>query len=108
MEGGPIFSSGELKSLLARYDDCVSLSEVDSYARILDGKDQIIETLFMATSIGKRAEGHTLGASFDRLNMLAAAGISSCHESVRDTDVRDRVRLGLATMVRQVLSGATC
>ena len=31
VEGGPIFSSGELKSLLARYDDCVSLSEVDSY-----------------------------------------------------------------------------
>jgi adenine deaminase len=100
IEGGQLYPPHELIGLMERCDDCVSLSEVAPYMRILEGENRIIETIHAAVLHGKNVEGHTLGASFDRLNVLAAAGITSCHESIRERDVLNRIRLGFATMVR--------
>lgn len=100
IEGGDIFSLYDVFSLLSDHPECVSLSEVSPYLRITKNEDDILQRLLLARSMGKNAEGHTLGASYDRLNALAAAGITSCHESIRPDDIRNRVRLGLYTMVR--------
>ncbi len=100
IEGGDIFSLYDVWSLLADYNECVSLSEVSPYLRITKNEDDILERILLAREMGKNVEGHTLGASYDRLNALAAAGITSCHESIRPDDIKNRIRLGLYTMVR--------
>ncbi len=99
VEGGDIISLYDAISLL-EHPECVSLSEVSSYLRITKNEDDILQRILLARAMGKNVEGHTLGASYDRLNALAAAGITSCHESVRPDDIRNRIRLGLYTMVR--------
>ncbi|MBA4389993.1 MAG: hypothetical protein C0399_03550 [Syntrophus sp. (in: bacteria)] len=100
VEGGEMFSFYDVWRLFSRYRECVSMSELSPYMRILKNEDEILERVLMARSLGKNVEGHTLGASYDRLNVLVAAGITSCHESIRESDLRNRIRLGLATMVR--------
>ena len=49
----------------------------------------------------RRVEGHHAGASYGRLNALAAAGISSDHEAITGEEARQRLRLGMWTMLRQ-------
>lgn len=100
IEGGDIFSLYDVWSLLSDHPECVSLSEVSPYLRITKNEEDILERILLARSMGKNVEGHTLGASYDRLNALAAAGITSCHESIRPDDIKNRIRLGLYTMVR--------
>ena len=100
IEGGELFSIHDVWKLFSDYRDCVSISELSSYVRILDNEDSILEKMLIARSLSKNVEGHTLGASYDKLNTLVAAGITSCHESIRESDLRNRVRLGLYTMVR--------
>lgn len=100
VEGGEMFSIYDIWSLFSRYPECTSVSEVSSYLRIVRNEDEILERILLARSLGRNVEGHTLGASYDRLNVLAAAGITSCHESIRPADLKNRIRLGLYTMVR--------
>lgn len=100
IEGGELFSFHDIWKLFTNYRECVSISELSPYVRILDNEDSILEKILLARSLSKNVEGHTLGASYDKLNTLAAAGITSCHESIRESDLRNRVRLGLYTMVR--------
>ncbi len=100
VEGGEMFSLYDIWSLFSHYPECVSVSELSPYMRIMKNEDEILERMLLARSLGKNIEGHTLGASYDRLNALAAAGITSCHESIRPVDLKNRIRLGLYTMVR--------
>jgi adenine deaminase len=100
VEGGDLFSLYDLWRLFSEYKECVSVSEIAPYVRILRGEDRILEKILMAKSLGKNVEGHTLGASYDKLNALVAAGITSCHEAIHEADLRNRLRLGLYTMVR--------
>lgn len=100
VEGGEMFSFYDVWRLFSQYSACVAMSELSPYMRIFKNEDEILERILMARSLGKNVEGHTLGASYDKLNALAAAGITSCHESIRESDLRDRSRLGFYTMVR--------
>jgi adenine deaminase len=100
VEGGEMFSIYDIWDLFSRHPECASVSEVSSYLRIMRNEDEILERMLLARSLGKNVEGHTLGASYDRLNALVAAGITSCHESIRPADLKNRIRLGLYTMVR--------
>lgn len=100
IEGGEFFSVYDIWRLFSTYRECVSISELSPYIRILQNEDSILEKMLIARSLGKNIEGHTLGASYDRLNVLAAAGITSCHESIRERDLVNRIRLGLYTMIR--------
>ena len=100
VEGGEFFSLYDVSKLFSEHRECAAVSEVSSYMRILKNEDAILEKLLLARYFGKNIEGHTLGASYDRLNALAAAGITSCHESITGEDLRNRVRLGIAAMIR--------
>jgi adenine deaminase len=100
VEGGELFSIEDIRKLFSNYKECVAMSELSSYIRILKKEESMLEKILMAKSFGKNIEGHTLGASYDKLNALVAAGITSCHESITETDLRNRVRLGLYTMIR--------
>ncbi len=100
VEGGEMFTMYDVWKLFSRYSDCVAMSELSPYMRILNNEDNILERIVMARSLGKNVEGHTLGAPYDRLNALVAAGVTSCHESIRGIDLANRVKLGLYTMIR--------
>ena len=50
---------------------------------------------------GKLLEGHSAGASFDKLSAYAACGITSCHEPIKAEEVIERLRMGFHVMVRE-------
>ncbi|HYU18768.1 MAG TPA: adenine deaminase C-terminal domain-containing protein [Chloroflexota bacterium] len=60
-----------------------------------------LELVAATVAAERRAEGHSAGARGSRLIAYAAAGISSCHEPVTADEARERLRLGLYTMVRE-------
>src|SRR3954454_14908538 len=53
-----------------------------------------------AKAARKRVEGHNAGASYKRLNELSANGISADHEAITAEETRQRLRLGMWTMIR--------
>lgn len=78
----------------------IGIAELTSYTRILKKDRNLLLRILSARNAGKTVEGHTSGASYDKLNALTAAGLTSCHESVSPKDVLNRLRLGLYTMIR--------
>ncbi len=100
VEGGELITDDDLAAGLTR-PDVVSLSEVTSFLRVVEGEPTLNRRMAMARAAGKLIEGHTTGASEDKLNVLAAAGVTSCHESLTAEDVLRRLRLGYAVMLRQ-------
>ncbi len=46
------------------------------------------------------SDGHTAGCSYEKLNAIAASGISACHEAITAQETLDRLRLGLWTNLR--------
>lgn len=97
----PAVSVAEMLEIL-EYPAILGLGEV-YWSRVVDGAlEEDLNTLVAkAHSLGKTVEGHGAGARDGRLNAFVAYGVSSCHESISSEDVRARLRLGLATMIRE-------
>lgn len=100
VEGGEIWTDRDIE-VASSHEWVVSLSEVSPYPRILKGEEGVLQRIRKAREMGLLAEGHTTGAGPDKLNRLALAGITSCHESLSSSDVMDRARLGYYVMLRQ-------
>lgn len=62
---------------------------------------RVRELARQALSLGKRVEGHSAGASANKLQAYSSLGISSCHEPITENEVLERIRLGLWVMIRQ-------
>ncbi|MBT8357198.1 MAG: amidohydrolase family protein [Deltaproteobacteria bacterium] len=88
-----------LKKLLSR-EDIIGLGE-SYWQSVIQNPDQSLPILNEALLSGKRLEGHSAGASINRLNAYIATGISSCHEPIKADEVLDRLRLGLYVMIRE-------
>lgn len=99
VEGGNLWSDEDLEKALT-YDHVVSLSEITPYLRVINGEPVLKRRIQMARQKGRRVEGHTTGANVEKLNILARAGITSCHESLKAQDAVDRLRLGYYVMLR--------
>ncbi len=87
------------------FDDpmCLGLGEI-YWANLLLANEQgeRVRTLAeMAKSYGKLIEGHTAGASKNKLQAYTAFGVSSCHESITEKEAIERLRLGYWVMIRQ-------
>lgn len=78
----------------------VSSAEITAWPRIVSGEDRLLRGINRALSLGRRAEAHGAGASYERLVGLAAAGLDADHEAIRPQEVLDRLRLGFWTMLR--------
>jgi adenine deaminase len=100
VEGGSFYSLYDTWKSLSSHGEFVSLSEVSAYNSVVRNDGNALEKILMAKGLGKKIEGHALGASYDKLNTLACAGLTSCHEAVSEADLRNRVRLGIYAMVR--------
>jgi adenine deaminase len=99
LEGPPILSAAEVESLLRR-PEMRAISEVTPWVRVVSCDDDLLSKFAIARHQDQRIEGHTTGASQRKLNALAAAGLTSCHEAINLQEARDRLRLGLYVMLR--------
>ncbi|MGH7772828.1 MAG: adenine deaminase [Candidatus Binatia bacterium] len=79
----------------------LGLGEVVSWLRLIQGDQELLERIEMALSAGKIIHGHTAGAKDQKLCAIAAAGISSCHEPIREQDALERLRSGYWLMLRE-------
>lgn len=85
---------------LWRLPSVVAVGEVTRWPDVCDGDADLIAKIRAAQADHRRVEGHAPGASYQRLQMLAAAGFTSCHEAISAEEVRDRLRAGLYVMLR--------
>ena len=79
----------------------LGLGEVVSWLRLTQGDPDLLARIDMTRKQGKIVHGHTAGARDRRLNAIAAASVSSCHEPINGEDALARLRLGYWTMLRE-------
>ncbi len=98
-EGEDVVPLAAMEGYLAR-DEILALSEVTPWIRLTSADSNLLTKFELGERWGKSIEGHTTGASLDKLNALAVAGLTSCHEALNASEARERLRLGLAVMLR--------
>ncbi len=81
-------------------EEVVGTAEVTRWPLLYDGDPFVVESVEYAKSRGKFSDGHTAGASYEKLNAVVAAGISACHEAITAKEALDRLRLGMWTNLR--------
>lgn len=79
----------------------LGMGEIVSWQRLVQGDQELLEKIEMTLREGKIIHGHTAGARDQKLCAIAAAGISSCHEPIREEDVLERLRTGYWVMLRE-------
>lgn len=79
----------------------IGLGEIVSWLRLLQGDQELLERIEMALQRGKIIHGHTAGARDQKLCAIAAAGISSCHEPINESEALQRLRSGYWVMLRE-------
>jgi adenine deaminase len=77
----------------------LAIGEVTRWPDAWRGDPELLRRLALAR--GKRIEGHTAGASADKIAAIAAAGFTSDHEPITAAEVLDRARQGIAVMLRE-------
>jgi adenine deaminase len=95
-----VFAWSQVDRLLAD-ESVVALAEITRWPLVYGGDESSLHKVLRARQRGKRVDGHTAGASYEKLVALAAAGIQSCHEAIDQGQAEDRLRLGLYTMLRE-------
>jgi adenine deaminase len=68
---------------------------------VLDMDERAMALYAIAQEMGKTREGHAAGARGKRLIAYSAAGTTSCHEATTAEEALERLRLGMAVMVRE-------
>lgn len=97
----PAVSVTEMLEIL-EYPEILGLGEVYWSRVVGEALEEDLNALVAkARALGKTVEGHGAGAKNGRLNAFVAYGVDSCHESISSEDVLARLRLGLATMIRE-------
>ncbi len=93
------FSPERLRALL-RLDSVRAVGEITRWPLLYGGDLELTAMVAEALAAGRRVEGHAPGVSGERVQALAAAGISSDHEAITPEQVLDRLRAGLYVMLR--------
>lgn len=81
----------------------LGLAEVMDYPSVLHTEESMINKLVTAQS--KHIDGHASGIDREGLNVYAAAGIRTDHESITLEEAKDRLDLGMYLMIRE---GTVC
>jgi adenine deaminase len=92
-----VFDLDTVAEMLA-WPEVVASGEITNWMAVARG--EFAAPIAAAKRARRRVEGHNAGASYDRLNELSAAGISSDHEAITAEETRRRLRLGMWTMIR--------
>src|SRR5439155_13965634 len=94
------FKPGDLVRALA-HPRAVAIGEVTRWPEAWGGSPDLLRRLALAHPRLPRAEGHTAGASGEKVAAIAAAGLTSDHEPITAREVLDRARQGIAVMLRE-------
>jgi adenine deaminase len=78
----------------------VGTAELTRWPLLYNADPFLLDTVEYVKKLKKVADGHAAGCSYDKLNVLAAAGVSSCHEAITAKEAFDRLRLGFWTLLR--------
>jgi len=89
----------ELRRLLRR-KRVIGLGE-PYWGTVVGGNQRVLDLIAETIRMGKKVEGHSAGASSNKLQAYIASGISSCHEPVTAEEVMERLRLGLFIFIRE-------
>lgn len=79
----------------------LALGEVTRWPEAHRGDPELLRRLDLALARGRRVEGHTAGATAEKLPAIAIAGLTSDHEPITAREVLERARQGIAVMLRE-------
>ena len=71
------------------------------WPRVTGLDPRVMSAYALALRLNKTREGHAAGAREENLMAYTAAGTTSCHEATTLDEALDRLRLGLAVMIRE-------
>jgi adenine deaminase len=89
----------DLRRLLRR-KGIIGLGE-PYWGTVVGGNQRVLDLITETISIGKKVDGHSAGASSNKLQAYISSGISSCHEPITAEEVMERLRLGLFIFIRE-------
>jgi adenine deaminase len=94
------FRLGDLARAMA-HPYAVAIGEVTRWPEAWGGSPDLLRRLGLAHARLPRVEGHTAGASEEKIAAIAAAGFTSDHEPITAREVLERARQGIAVMLRE-------
>jgi adenine deaminase len=94
-----LFNKRDLQMLL-QLDKVVGTAEVTRWPLLYHADPFILEIVQFVKKIGKVVDGHNAGCNYEKLNSIAASGVSACHEAITAKEAFDRLRLGMWTTLR--------
>jgi adenine deaminase len=89
----------ELRRLLRR-KGVIGLGE-PYWGGVVGGNQRVLELIAETIRMGRKVEGHSAGASSNKLQAYISSGVSSCHEPITAEEVMERLRLGLFIFIRE-------
>jgi len=93
------FNQKDVQELL-QLDDVAGTAEVTRWPLLYHGDPFLLDTVEVTKKMGKVVDGHNAGCSYEKLNSIAASGVSACHEAITTQEALNRLRLGLWTTLR--------
>lgn len=97
---GADFTAEDMAPFLS-HPRVLGLGEVMCYPAVLAGEEAVLEKLARTAGAGKRADGHAPGLAGRELQAYAAAGIRTEHECTTFAEAAEKLRAGLAVLVRE-------
>lgn len=85
---------------LLEMDEVSGTAELTRWPLLYNADPFLLDTIEHVKELKKIVDGHAAGCSYEKLNSLAASGVSSCHEAITAKEALDRLRLGLWTLLR--------
>ena len=79
----------------------LGLAEMMDFPGTINGAENALRKIALATSADKPVDGHAPGVSGRALQAYRAAGIASDHECANQDEALEKLRLGLYIMVRE-------
>lgn len=97
---GAVLGLDEVAEVLS-WEQSVSLGELDPGKILLSEDEQYLRKVAEALQQRKIVNGHAIGREGAELTAYASAGISDDHECVTFDELLERIRRGMAVMVRE-------
>lgn len=91
----------EAVAAMIKWEESVSLGEMDSSKILISREDQYLEKILSALQEHKVVNGHAIGRLGQELNAYACSGISDDHECVTDQELIERLRVGIKVLIRE-------
>lgn len=79
---------------------CIGIGET-YWPKVVGLEERALKQYGYSENLKKTREGHAAGAKNMKLIAYAAAGTTSCHEAINAEEALERLRLGIAVMIRE-------